>query len=396
MSDLQMTVENSLESIEHLRNEWDQCVLDTHSTIYMSYDWCSTWWQFYGKGRRLQVLLFYNTNKLAGILPMYTDRIHLGVVTFSVARLVGSNTPPKIFNPPIPKELADSIFDQALNYLLVKEKCDVVSFGPISDKYSSYENLLNISKRQNATVIEKRIDVHSLFTLPGSFNEYLSVMSKKEQKKLRYEINLLNRNKQISSTFETDISKTKDIFNTFADLHKEQWNMEGRPGHFAAWPLAKGYNYSLMEKLSKLDRFRFYLIKVDDTIISCQYAYIFGNTCYWELPARSPDLHWRKYSLGRTGLAEMIKLLIESNIKYVQGGLGKYEYKVKMGAQEYNANIVRIVSSRRASKFRYAIFSLVTYLVVTIYHKIWYRRIQPHLPAKFQWPIWPFRIRLDF
>jgi CelD/BcsL family acetyltransferase involved in cellulose biosynthesis len=133
-----------------------------------------------------------------------------------------------------------------------------------------------------------------------------------------------------------------------------------------------------------------------DGAIAYQYTFSYGNTYYWQLPARNTDTRWSKYSLGSIGVIDMIKTAIDEGITKIEAGIGHYEYKLKLGAEEHPVSIVRIVAQRVGSKIRYHVFRAFFSVVNALYHKIWYRRLQPHLPAFFQRPIWKLWIDLSF
>ena len=50
-------VHEGFEEIEHVAQTWDDCVERNGGDIYSTFDWCRTWWEFYGRGRRLLVYL---------------------------------------------------------------------------------------------------------------------------------------------------------------------------------------------------------------------------------------------------------------------------------------------------------------------------------------------------
>ncbi len=84
----------------------------------MSYDWVRTWWEFYGKNKELRIFLFFVGEQIVGVVPIYIDTLGFGPLKFRVARLVGANIPPKVFNPPIDEAHAAGIFEEIFVQLL--------------------------------------------------------------------------------------------------------------------------------------------------------------------------------------------------------------------------------------------------------------------------------------
>ena len=58
VQNLNVRIENSF--LDSLRAVWDEAAVELGATIYMSYDWCKTWWDFYGANAELKIFFFYD------------------------------------------------------------------------------------------------------------------------------------------------------------------------------------------------------------------------------------------------------------------------------------------------------------------------------------------------
>lgn len=56
--ELECRIETDFGGLDLLRPVWDDAVIRLGGTIYMSYDWTRTWWNFYGEKNELRVFLF--------------------------------------------------------------------------------------------------------------------------------------------------------------------------------------------------------------------------------------------------------------------------------------------------------------------------------------------------
>jgi CelD/BcsL family acetyltransferase involved in cellulose biosynthesis len=272
--------------------------------------------------------------------------------------------------------------------------------GPVSGTNEAWQSF---PQEFNSTGARLRVEcdaraVHTLFRLPQSQSEYLNSLSKNEQKNRRkYELRTLRKEHAvevsvISGTVETLLQE----FDHFVELHGRQWQAEGKAGHFGAWPNALAYNRALVEALGPLDRVRFIRITADRTVVSSQYLFSFGGRWYWELPARLPGRDWDRFSLGPSGIVTMIGEAISTGVHWIQGGLGHYDYKLRLGAEEYGVVTFRICPSGVGPRLRRALYDWLRLGLRFCYHKVWYRRIVPRLPgpvSRSQWPLW---LRVDF
>lgn len=399
MSDLKVRIESSFRDLDGLRQEWDEAVVALGGTIYMSYDWTKTWWDFYGDSKELRIFLFYAEGKLVGVVPTYIDRIGIPPMHLAIARLVGANVPPKTFNPPVDPHWAEPIFKRLLSELFQSDSCDILSFGPVSEEHEPSRMLELVAQEGDPPIGRLRLlpnGVSSVFRLPGSLEEYFAGLDKDERKKRKYELRLLKRENAVLEDVLTDPASIETEFETFVRLHALQWQGKGKLGHFGSWPKALEYNRALVQSQAKLGRARFVRIFANDHLVSSQYAFAFGNSYFWELPARVVEQKWQRFSLGVAGFFALISAAITEGKNRVEGGLAHYDYKQKLSATEYPTRVVRIVRNRWNSRIRTNLFLFLRFICLWSYYKIWYSRVLPRLPAAFRKPIWAFWLRLDF
>ena len=240
-------------------------------------------------------------------------------------------------------------------------------------------------------------EVHSLFLLPDSHDEYFNSLCKSEQKNRKYELRRLKKEHDIKvDMISGPVDALLREFDNFATLHAAQWRAEGRSGHFASWPHGLAYNRALVKALGPQDRVRFVRIIADGITVSCQYVFAFAGRWYWELPARLAGPRWDRFGLGPGGIVTMIGEAIREGVHWIQGGLGHYDYKLRLGASECPAMRLRIYPLRRASLLRKGVFQGIRWALRFCCYKIWYRRVVPRLPARFRRPQSAFWHRWDF
>ena len=104
--ELACRIETSFAGLDALRETWDEAVIRLGGSIYMSYDWCRIWWNIYGVGKALRLYWFEVGGSIVGLVPIYIQDLGWGPFALRVARLVGANIPPKVFEPPFHPEWA--------------------------------------------------------------------------------------------------------------------------------------------------------------------------------------------------------------------------------------------------------------------------------------------------
>ncbi len=395
---LECRLETSFEGLDALRSAWDEAVIRLSGSIYMSFDWCRIWWQFYGAGRELRVFIFTAAGQIVAILPCYIDAFGFPPFQPRIARLVGANVPPKAFNPPVQEDWAETIFSFVLARLVENDKVDLFSYGPVSELHRPIPALEKAGRA--ACLVVKRTPsaecVHSVFTLPSSLDEYFERLSKSERKKRKYELRLLQKESGSKVEVQSASAIVQEEYPKFVEQHGAQWLAEGRLGHFGSWPKAKEYNAALVKAQGELGRVRFIRILAGDRVISNQYVFAFGEWYFWELPARVTGKEWERLSLGAAGLVSTIDSAILEGKKFIEGGLGHYPYKLKMGATEPSVFRVHVFANGSGNRCQIGFLKAGRLALHYLYHKIWYRRITPWLPKWLRRPQWNLWLRFDF
>jgi CelD/BcsL family acetyltransferase involved in cellulose biosynthesis len=396
--DISVRVAASFEDLPLDRAEWDNAVASLGGTVYMTWDWIRTWWEFYGSGRELVLIACFAGEHTVGLFPMYIDALDLWPLKLRIARLVGANIPPKVFDPPVDPEWVSGCFNAVIGQLIEADRCDLVSMGPISGTSPAWRSLSRQSMVARGVRIEcDSSEVHSLFVLPDSHDQYFNSLCKREQKNRKYELRRLKKEHDINvDVISGPVDALLREFDNFATLHAAQWRTEGRSGHFGSWPRGLAYNRALVETLGPLDRLRFVRITADGITLSCQYIFTFSGRWYWELPARLADPRWDRFGLGPNGIVTMIGEAIREGVHWIQGGLGHYDYKLRLGASECPAIRVRVYPSRVVSRLRKGLFQSIHWALCLFYYRIWYSRVMPRLPAQFRRSQGAFWHRWDF
>jgi CelD/BcsL family acetyltransferase involved in cellulose biosynthesis len=400
MSDISYEVIDSYNNVgQALEKEWDDLAIATRGCIYLTCAWSRIWWEFYGKAKTLRIFIFRYKGKLVGVMPIYIEKIRIGFVKTRIARLVGANNPPRVFDLPVIKEYAAAVGEQLMINLIETEKCDLISIGPVSDECEAKKEMFGVvNKMADKLGIIKEV-LHSTYTyfdLPDNYDTYLQSLSKKERKNRRYYQNLLAKEPNMRLVVMHEPGEIEAEMSQFFALHSAQWLPQGRLGYFSAWPQAGAFNCRLAVELARLGKTRLIKVTVEGEPILYAYRYIWGDCCYWQTTARAIGEKWDHLRLGTTTPVLSIRNNIEEGIKRIENGLFHYNYKNHLGAKESNAFFLHITGRRMSSRVKYFLCKAVYNFVYLFYYKIWYSRLQPKLPAILKRPIWTFYTRITF
>lgn len=375
--------------------EWDDFVLSVRGDIYMTFDWCQSWWRYYGQGRTLRVFIFREGGRLVGLAPMFVERIRLGAVSLRLAKRVGADHALTIFSLPIARERAQTIYSYVISKLIKVDRCDAVWIGPCPADDPTIPALLNAAAELHGVASGVRVrpgGPHTVINLPTNFDDYLKSLDSRQRQYYRRRLKLLGNSHKVEKYVVRDPLRANEAFAEFRSAHGRQWASEGKLGHFGDWPRADEFNEELVRVMSKSGRFRLLRLKADNEVIAYEYAFVFGDRCFWRLPARTMKQEFQQFRVGILGLVQLIETMIGDGVCSIEAGVGHYEYKLHFGGRELTVQSYIVLADRPFVTIRFAVFSYLSVIIDFLYNRLWFRRVVKHFPF-LRRPLWRTWIR---
>jgi CelD/BcsL family acetyltransferase involved in cellulose biosynthesis len=386
---LSLRIFGSFAEVEHLRGAWNELVLRSGADVYQTFDWCSIWWDHYGSGRKLHLLVFSQGTELVGVLPAFTEVLWLGLVRLHVSKLVGADYSLTLCNLPVLADHLSSIVLSATRYFLGQLKCDALLLGPISGPKANIESILATGTRDTVNVrsaVSLGTACNTYFSLPASFEDYFKGLEKKQRSNFKRMVEQCSKARRCAFDVVASPELGQVEFEDFRQQHERQWQADGKLGHFGDWPHSRSFNQALVRTLSRQGMVRFFRILADDQVVCSQYCFVHGHTNYWRLPARIRSPEWDRLSLGSVGLVKMIEASIAEGVRTIEGGRGHYAYKVHHGGTEWPLRTIQFVRVGATTAARVRLTRLFASVLDLTYYKVMFMRVAPRV-RRLQGPL---------
>ncbi|MBL4806176.1 MAG: GNAT family N-acetyltransferase [Rhodobacteraceae bacterium] len=390
---LSLTVLKSVSELIDCKEQWDSFVEAVGSDVYFLVDWLETWLKFYGKSCDLRCYIVKKNEQIIAVLPFCLEPLRIGFVSIRIARFVGSYGTIAVFSPPVQSGYEAQVMKIVLSSLFVAEKCDSVCLSPLSgvSRLSRIEDWNEISDGDFISLDRKDVGVHTLFELPESFDDFLTSLGKSRKKKYLYE------NRSLSKKFDIEnraIQEEEAIryFDTFVDFHTELWKRTGKLGHFGDWPESLEFNRELVRRMAPNRRVKFYELSAGGSPLSMGYSFELGSTSFNRLTARDTNVDLKKFGLGRVGYMKILELLIEEGKRLEETGPGHYEYKMAIGAREYQMKRLIFTRPSSGARLKTKLYLKMSEWLHFIYYRVWFLKLSPKLGLKSK-PLWAFWIK---
>jgi CelD/BcsL family acetyltransferase involved in cellulose biosynthesis len=297
-------------SLRSLRGEWQNLFSRCpQATPFNSWDWLFSWWQAYGAGRQLRIVLVRIDGTLAGIAPLYTGQEKSTLRTpCRVMRFVGDGS----FDSDhlgflIDPSRENAVMRQFEDWLQRSRDWDVLALREITGGSG-----LDAAMRDFAGKLGLRFrseeSVCAVLDLPASYEEFLQARQSRFRTKAR---SLTRKIDQGEVVFETQCGpvglrrKLRSLF----DLHQRRWNAVGQPGVFGL--RAKRIFYAhFVPRFARNGWLRLYSLRRGQDYVAHQLCFGFAGTTF--LLQEGFDVSDPAASFGQMLRAAVVRQLIES------------------------------------------------------------------------------------
>jgi hypothetical protein len=387
---ISLAIYDSFEDLASLKDRWNSFVVECNSDIYMTFEWCLTWWKHYGRNRKLQIIVASANGEIIAIIPAFVESVRLGPVKLKIAKLVGADFTIQMCNPPIRREWAQAVITEMLRHFITDLKIEVILLAPFAGDYEPANTISNCVAGLDNLLTLAGVDAsecHTVFKLPESFSQYLSDIGRRQRGNYTRDVNFISRSYEVASDVVADSGSMLSEFERFRVLHDGQWNAQKRLGHFRDWPSGYEYNRDLVLANAPLNRVRFYRFFLNGELAASQFCFVFGGCNYWRLPGRLHGEQYDKFGLGRVAMIRMFEESIKEGIQSVEAGRGHYHYKVQSGGVEFPVRAFRIVQNNALTLARVRAFTAMARALDMAYYKAVFVRASRYLPP-LRRPIW--------
>jgi CelD/BcsL family acetyltransferase involved in cellulose biosynthesis len=332
-----------------LKNEWNEVLNKSEdNNVFLTWEFLSTYWKHFEKGKQLKVLLLEDEKGIVGIAPFRQSRYNFGkILGYNVIEPLaygGADYTGLIF-----AEKTQECFNLVLNHLVKHGNWNFVYLFDLPGN-SSIQKLLPANSTK---------DVPKFELLPGRVCPYLPLPDSKElfmdslDSKLRKDIrrcvkNLERDHGEVELKRYDQLGSIENAMDNFFRLHQKRWNSKFMTGVFNTQEIRNFYIDTANQLISK-GWFALYFLTVKGKPIAAQYCIEYGQKMNYVLGGF--DVEFSEYGIGNLLTFKIIENCIEKNLTEFDFLKGEESYKFRW-TQQFRKNFgVRFVNNNFASSF---------------------------------------------
>jgi CelD/BcsL family acetyltransferase involved in cellulose biosynthesis/peptidoglycan/xylan/chitin deacetylase (PgdA/CDA1 family) len=338
----------SNEELRELQPHWNSLLSRSIcDTVFLTWEWCTTWWKNYGGNREMFILAAWNGREVVGIAPFYIEEVCQYGKNWKRLRLVGDGSHDSDYLDCFTesKYEADAVA-AFIDFLWTKrELWDWIELcGPRMNS-SCAAVFMRCAHERGWKINVEAIPCASL-RLPSTWADYLRQLEPRFRTKVRSSLSVLSDTIKAAPLQCGSSQEMEDWLPILFDLHTRRWASESKPGVFRD-PVKRAFYHDLSR--SALDRgwLAFHRLNWGERPLALQYGLVYRNCFHLLQEGYDPE-----FSSVRPGFAMRAWLMrhwIESGLQEYDFLTGTPRHKLDWGAKE-GASSCLVISASRAGR----------------------------------------------
>lgn len=329
-----MRVELHKEAFPLFREEWNRLLGNSPSdTIFLTWEWQSLWWEYFGRGHQLLLLTARHEEELVGIAPLfYADE---GMTL----RLVGGTEISDYLDIIALSGHEREIWSAFLAYLLERPSWEILDLHNLPPSSPTREVVLSLKEEYGLKIEASLEDVCPLISLPESWEGYLQMLDKKERHELRRKLRKAQREAKVEWYLVSEGADLASEMEEFLDLHQQSSPHKER---FMDQTMRRFFK-AMAQSTFEAGWLRLGFTLINGLKMATLLCFDYGDSILLYNSGYYPE-RYRALSPGVLATAYCIEEAIRQKKKVFDFLRGSEEYKYRFGARD--TEIYRLVISR--------------------------------------------------
>ena len=316
------TVES--ETLDSILAHWRQTdSFLTWNCLFVLPVWLKPWWDNFGRNAALYLLSIRHEGRIIGIAPLQRSD--------DTVRLIGDENVCDNLDFIVAPEKSAEFYRILLNHLK-QDGVKRLELEPVRQDSSVMAQLLPMAEKTGCRSSYEGHDVSFELALPGSWDDYLTLLRGKERHEIRRKLRRLYEAGPISYRLVEDASSLKKEMETFLELFRSN---RADKAEFMNDQMASFFK-ELAEALQEARILKLFFLYLDERAVAATMCFDYRSTMY--LYNNGYDNDFSLLSVGLLGKVLSIKESIQSGKKNYDFLKGAEVYKRRFGGQPIQLN----------------------------------------------------------
>lgn len=317
--------------------EWRELLAaDPDRHIFASPRWNKLWWEEFGAGKDLFLIVMKRGDEVAAVVPLYRkiegDR--------KILRFVGGIDLTDYLGPICSLEDRDDVAQALVQWLVTTEvEWDEFDAHNMPVPFGFAEFLVERADREGLVFKIDQEETAAVLLLPRDWETYLESLDPKERRELKRKRRRIGR-EHPDASFRTATADTLEAdLRTFVDMHR---GAEGHKGHFMKPEIATFFE-RVARSFIAVDWLRLDFLEIAGRAVASTFSFQTDTTFYLYNSAYEPDA--ARLSPGLVLVSQLVQRSIEEGLTQFDFLRGPERYKYQLGGQALPLHNVRLTRS---------------------------------------------------
>lgn len=313
---------SDLHELVDLGDGWNRILEKSKdNTVFSTWEWLSSWWEHFGKGRQLRVLVAQDGDEIVGIAPlMLSNYTFIG----QIRKLEFVTTPLSDYNNFILLRKGEQCMRMFLRHLMAQTDWDFLQFTDIREGTESWRLLWDVGVAGGFGLEHKVSTLCPYIELPSSVEEFASSLPRKIRRDLRgRQMRRLAERYRVGTKTYADFGSIDEAMGILFDLHERRWRTKREVASLAD-KTVQDFNRTVARLFAEKGWLSLNFLTANDDPIASIYSFGYRKKNYAYQSGFDP--RFARYSVG--SLAHLC--VMESCIRK-----GLTEYDFMRGDEQY-------------------------------------------------------------
>jgi CelD/BcsL family acetyltransferase involved in cellulose biosynthesis len=312
-----------------LKPEWNDLLQrSSSSTLFLTWEWQSTWWKHLGEGSLL--LLGFRSEddgRLVGIAPLFRALTDDGQTVFY---LVGCRDVSDYLDLIIEQGQEEAVYQALLEYLEREaQDWDLLDFCNIPQDSLTHVRLRELAEARGYQTLVEIEDVCPIIGLPGTWDEYLMTLSKKQRHEVRRKLRRADAGADTRFVVIGPEDDLRAAVQDFIDLHQKSTPEKDQ----FMDPLMQGFFFEMAQVLQDQGWLQLVFVEMDGERAAALLNFDYGDSILVYNSGYDPA-RFRHLSPGIIVTARSIEHAVTLGRAHYDFLRGDEVYKYRFGAED--------------------------------------------------------------
>ena len=329
---MHLTVFQDDSAFNELKGEWNALLrLSATHEIFLTWEWQSTWWSIFRAGELLVVAVRAEDGRLVGIAPWFVHHVGGERVLRTVGCVDVTDYVDLIVDQSVVKEVQEVLADFLQ---LNRSRYDRVNLCNIPESSPTAQTMPDQLRQRGFDADMILQEVCPVIHLPSTWEEYLSMLDKKQRHEIRRKMRRAESEGNLQLTVVDTTMQPAPLDPVLIDEFLEMMRTsQPAKAEFLEDPANREFLRVILDVTASAGWLRLTFLRSDGTLAAAYADFIYGAHVLVYNSGLNPN-HAPHLSLGNVLLAYNIENAIESGIHVFNFLRGNETYKYRLGATD--------------------------------------------------------------